>query len=1056
MEHAGRLRLALLASLLVITLLGSIGPFAGVAAADQGSISFNDSSYADGDTVAVTIEDGDLSTTAEYVVNVQSETEGQVAISNKDVKDGVSSITTEYPVAEANGDNKISSYEFLYDNGADGSGGISSVSRNQNGTVEINLKSKSDSDDTIGYTAGETVVLSHEKDSKFSGTTQVSKSDITGELQITDGDTINATYSDESADQDRTVTATIKDESEDSNNDPEPLTLGPVTELSTDSLDGTSLTHTASVIEVPFSEDVSKASGAAGDLTLGSNVTVAVDGENVTDRYVLDANGSADGQVVMTSATPTDPRANVTVAVDAANDSADTETIAPGTTDATVADATATESGDSNAYSTETVAFVTADPDQAFEVYNDSGTFVFAGRTGNESQVFVFDTAARNWTGGYALESVDSDGSVASTTDLTLRDLGLSVGVDDRTVTAATGIDVRLSAADSGREVEAALVASGGEVVDRRNATLGGNGDVTLEFGGDRLAAAGPGNYTVNATDAVTDATVRSDRIRVVDADARTATFRSGVVTEHAGDVAVLDLELRYADTATVTVGGPDVGFRANATVEDRDDDGRVRVRFNTFAAADVTTLPGDGGDVFATTPAGNASSTPDTVVAAGIDNSGASTDGLDPGDYPLTVRPGSNASAAATTAGVLTLRQPSPRALDTWVAPADATFSTPAAVSDAVAAGRLTDTTEVAAGGTVVHRIVAPGVAGAFAAETGPTTEAFFGLAGSSDRARYTLNVTQRDPDANRDPYRLRLNNTSARVVADTANDTYFVIYRSDGPAAAPWNGTAETGPPEAGAPAAGDSLSAEFTVSPDDPFTDLERAERRVTAAHSLVAARITADEPVVVTNATNQSVAGTTTLAPGTEFALRLRSENGTEPQFLKTAQTTVDPGGRWNATVDFESGRVGDNFTVRSAADTVASANELAVDGEVRAVLPENASTPRNTSTPQEPTTAGGSGGGGAGGGGAGGGDDNDAPAPDSDTPSPDATATATPAQSSDSGGSVIDSTRQFLGGVLGTAVDDADPESIRDRLFGFDVAVAVAALTAVVVYVSRQG
>jgi hypothetical protein len=829
-----------------------------------------------------------------------------------------------------------------------------------------------------------------------------------------------------------------------------------VTELSTDSLDGTSLTHAASVIEVPFSEAVSRAGGAAGDLTLGSNLTVAVDGENVTDRYVLDANGSADGQVVMTSATPTGPRANVTVAVDAANDSANTETIAPGTSDATVADATVTESGDFNVYNTEAVAFVTADPNRAFEVYNDSGTFVFAGRTGNGSQVFVFDTAARNWTGGYALESVDSDGSVASTTDLTLRDLGLSVGVDDRTVTAATGIDARLSAADSGREVEAALVASGGEVVDRRNATLGGNGDVTLEFGGDRLAAAGPGNYTVNATDAVTDATAGSDRIRVVDADARTATFRSGVITEHAGDVAVLDLELRYADTATVTVGGPDVGFRANATVEDRDDDGRVRVRFNTFAAADVTTLSDDGGDVFATTPAENASSTPDAVVAAGIDNSGASTDGLDPGDYPLTVRPGSNASAAATTAGVLTLRQPSPRALGTWVAPADAAFSTPVAVSDAVAAGRLTNTTEVAAGDTVVHRIVAPGVAGAFAAETGSTTETFFGLAVSSDRARYTLNVTQRDPDANRNPYRLRLNNTSARVVADTANDTYFVVYRSDGPAAAPWNGTAETGPPEAGAPAAGDSLSAEFTVSPDAPFTDLERAERRVTAAHSLVAARITADEPVVVTNATNQSVAGTTTLAPGTEFTLRLRSENETEPQFLKTARTTVDPSGRWNATVDFESGRVGDNFTVRSAADTVASANELAVDGEVRAVLPENASTPRNTSTPQEPTTAGGSGGGGAGGGGAGGGDDNDAPTPDPDTPSPDATATPTPAQSSDSGGSVIDSTRQFLGGVLGTAVDDADPESIRDRLFGFDVAVAVAALTAVVVYVSRRG
>jgi hypothetical protein len=140
MEHTDRLQLALLASLLIITLLGSIGPFAGVAAADQGEISFDDSSYADGDTVTITVEDGDLSTTEKYVVNVQSETEGQVVVSDKDVEDGVSSITTEHTVADVNGDNKITYFDFVYDNDGDGSGGISSVSRNENGTVEINLE----------------------------------------------------------------------------------------------------------------------------------------------------------------------------------------------------------------------------------------------------------------------------------------------------------------------------------------------------------------------------------------------------------------------------------------------------------------------------------------------------------------------------------------------------------------------------------------------------------------------------------------------------------------------------------------------------------------------------------------------------------------------------------------------------------------------------------------------------------------------------------------------------------------------------------------------------
>ena len=1048
MQHTGRLQAVGLASLLLLALLGSIGPFAGVAAADQGTVSFGDSTYADGDTVTVTVEDGDLSTTEEYVVNVQSDTEGQETISNEDIEDGVTSVTTKYPVTDIDGNNKITEYEIVYDNNADGSGSISSISRNDNGTVDINLNSPSDSDDVIGYTRGETVLLSHTENSEFSGKTQVSESDGNGVLQISEGGSINATYSDQSAGEDRVTNATIEKKSKETDNDPEPLSLGPVTELSTGSLDGTSLTHTESVIEVPFSEDVSQAGGASGGLTLGGNVSVAVDGENVTDRYVLDADGSGDGQVVVTSATAVDPRAEVTVAVDAVNDSADTETITPGAVDATVTDATVTEGDDANAYDNESVAFVAAEPNRAFDVSNATDAFVFTGRTGNGSQVFAFDTAARNWTGEQTVESTASDGSVAATTGVTLRDLGLSVDVTDRNVTTAEGIDARISAADSGRAVEGALVAADDTVVDRRNRTLGGNGDATVEFGGDALAEAGPGNYTVTVTDAVTGTAVESDRIRVVDADARTASFRSTVVAEHAGDVAVFDLELRYVDTATVTVGGPDVGFRANTTVEDRDGDGRVRVRFNTAAAANLTALPDDGGAVFATAPAGNASDTADAVVAADIDDRGAPSEALAPGEYGVAIRPGSNASAAETDVGTLVLRQPAPQRLDTWVAPADTTFATPAEVSAAVEDGRLTNATEVAAGDVVVHRIVVPGIAGALANTSGDTTEAFFRLAGTEGTDRYALNVTQRDPAANEDPYRLAVNDTTARVVADATNDTYFVVYRSDGPAAVPWNGTAATGSADSDAPAAGDSLSAEFTVRAGDPFADLERSERRVAAAHSLVAGRVDADDPVVVTNATNQSVAGTTTLAPGTEFELRFRSANGTEPQFLKTTRASVGPAGGWNATVDFDSRRVGDTFTVQSTVDTVAPADELAVDGAVRATLPQNTSTP--TARPTTTAAAGGSGGGGVGGGGGGGGDD------DRDTPSPEPTATATPTQSTDADGSVVDSAQQYLGDAFGTAVDDTDAESIRDRLFDFDVAVAVAALTVVVAYVSRRG
>ncbi|WP_188787570.1 BGTF surface domain-containing protein [Halobellus salinus] len=868
-------------------------------------------------------------------------------------------------------------------------------------------------------------------------------------LQISEEGSINATYSDESAGENRVTKATIKKKSKETDSDPDPLSLGPVTELSTGSLNGTSLTHTESVIEVPFSEDVSQAGEGSGGLTLGGNITVAVDGENVTDRYVLDADGAADGQVVVTSATPVGARAEVTVAVDAANDSADAETITPGAVDATVTDATVAEGDDANVYDNETVAFVAAEPNRAFDVSNATGAFVFTGRTGNGSQVFAFDTAARNWTGEHTIESTASGGSIAATTGVTLRELGLSVGVTDRNITTAEGIDARVSAADSGRAVDVALVAADDTIVDRRNRTLGGNGGATVEFGADSLAGAGPGNYTVNVTDAVTGTGVDSAPIRAVDADARTAAFGSTVVAEHAGDVAVFDLEFQYADTATVTLGGSDVGFRANATVEDRDGDGRVRLRFNTAAAATLTTLPDDGGAVFATAPAGNASDTTDAVIAADTDDRGAPSEALAPGEYGVTIRPGSNASTAETGVGTLTLRQPSPQRLDTWVAPADTTFGTAAEVSAAVEGGRLTTATAVATGDVAVHRVVAPGIAGALANTSGDTTEAFFELAGTDATDRYALNVTQRNPAANEDPYRLTLNNTTARVVADAVNDTYFVTYRGDGPAAVPWNGTAATGSADPDDPAPGDSLSAEFTVHDGGPFADLAPAERRVTAAHSLVAARVDADPPVVVTNATNQSIGGTTTLAPGTEFELRVQSSNGTEPRFLKTARATVGPAGGWNATVDFDAQHVGDTFTVQSTVDTVVSADDLAVDGEVRATLPQNTSTP--TAQPTTTAAAGGAGGGIGAGGGGGGDDDRDR-----DTPSPEPTATATPTQSTDADESVVDSAQQYLGDAFATAVNNTDAESIRDRLFDFDVAVAVAALTVVVVYVSRRG
>ena len=57
--------------------------------------------------------------------------------------------------------------------------------------------------------------------------------------------------------------------------------------------------------------------------------------------------------------------------------------------------------------------------------------------------------------------------------------------------------------------------------------------------------------------------------------------------------------------------------------------------------------------------------------------------------------------------------------------------------------------------------------------------------------------------------------------------------------------------------------------------------------------------------VTSAADQRIAGTSTLEPGTELQVRVRSAGETAPQFLKTDAATVAADGSWNATVDLSA-------------------------------------------------------------------------------------------------------------------------------------------------------
>lgn len=77
------------------------------------------------------------------------------------------------------------------------------------------------------------------------------------------------------------------------------------------------------------------------------------------------------------------------------------------------------------------------------------------------------------------------------------------------------------------------------------------------------------------------------------------------------------------------------------------------------------------------------------------------------------------------------------------------------------------------------------------------------------------------------------------------------------------------------------------------------------------------ITLDTTSVPSTA-DATVAGTTTLDPGTELQIRVRSTGETEPAFIRSTTATVGPDGTWNATVDLSAVDTHDRLSVAVSA------------------------------------------------------------------------------------------------------------------------------------------
>ena len=641
------------------------------------------------------------------------------------------------------------------------------------------------------------------------------------------------------------------------------------------------------VVEVPFNSNVDSASLTA------ANFTLTDDDENVSDA-ITDISASGGTVTVETNEVVRSNDLELELSGDIRN--ATGETLAnDGTYDVDFAAVTVGADGDVNAYKGSKVAVVADSGSTDVEIVgtDDDNNYFRSGNTGTNSEVYIFDTSNRQ-LGEY--EVTYENGSTAT---VTVRQLGLSANIDDTNITTDDDVEGNVTANAGNRDVDVVLLDGDDDEVASDTVSLSGQGEADFSFD-----VSDTGDYTVEATDLDSGVTNESESITVSKAGEGRADVAEGVVTEQRGDIANITVDLQNTDTATLTVGDDDVGYRTNVTVEDGSDDGQVTVQFNTYEAS-----IGNAQNAF------EVADSDDSIENVEPDSQNQIDSLLDAGEYPLEVRSGDDASVDAEGVGTLVLEERNTSALDSWTAASGTDFEDTEAVYEAVQNSNLTQDDQIAYGDLAVHQLQASGLEGAIDANDDDATSEFWSLEQSG---AVDLTVEQTDAGANRDPYEVQLAQSNTTVVADADNDTYFIVYDTD----------------EVGTTGddieADDGLTANFTVAADEGNLTADDEKQTVEDEYEIVDAEHTLDEPVNVSAAANQTIEGETTVAPGTELSLRVRSSGDTQPSFLKTATVYVSENETFSSTFDFSEQEAGDTFdvTVRGGV-----ADSETVDGNV---------------------------------------------------------------------------------------------------------------------------
>ncbi|GAA0723839.1 PGF-CTERM protein/surface glycoprotein (TIGR04207 family) [Halorubrum trapanicum] len=664
------------------------------------------------------------------------------------------------------------------------------------------------------------------------------------------------------------------------------------------------------VVEVAYDNDVVVTqSNAEADINLANGTTVDVNSGIVE---------GIDGQVLVPTGQPYNNVENISIeggVTDLAGNSVSDDdfdvTFAPTSVDTTSNASTV------DALSGENIA-LEANEGDSIDIEGPS-TGVTRG-TGVNSQVYVFDTDGLE-TGDYNV----TNGNVERVIEL--GDLGLGVESDEDEFTTNDNVTASVTADEINRPITAELIDSDGDVVDDLNAQIDSDGNAEVDFG----TVSETDTYTINVTDDNSGISAQTGDFDVVEAPEGDITFEESFVTEQRGDVANITINFQGdRDMAYLTIGDDDeVGYETNVTV-DADGEDNVTVGFNTYIAGNTTSSNVSGSDVvFLADQDSDASVSFVNESETNLENM------LAAGTYPFEISDTSfvqTAKGNSDSVGDLELEERSVEDFQLWTT-SDDVFEDVENVEDitnGVENDTVIETSSLAEGDVLIHELTATGLEGAL--ELNGDLETLVDNGAVDLRIRQTADTTA--PNSQRKTADITSMFDDGDISVISTEGSYYIAFDQDNL--------------DLGSESIADEDAFEVRVQVQDPRLldpdedelddadgDLSEFYETATATFEYQDATGEFDTPVEVQAAENQSITGTTNVAPGQEFTVRVRSDSGVSPGFVQSAEgVTVQADGTFEATgLDLSDASVNDTFTVTAQQSTFDAEEDGTVVEEV---------------------------------------------------------------------------------------------------------------------------